>query len=392
VAIVKSVATPSLIGRRRAGGVGAVTATRGVAGTHGDRLAWAPLALLLVSGLAGFLKPALLAERTLYLPSGRGGARRRRVDRLDAEVAPARSARPSSCARRGRGLRATSFVRAGLWRDDVTLMSRMVCDAPDEPSGHANLGPRSSAAAGCRKPCASTATRFALAGRSSGAFELPHRARKLGATPRPTRVPRGAGDQARHPRPTPVSAGWPRGRTAGGGRARVPRPVALDPAMRYAPQPGVLDRQAGGSTTRTGAARSGRPRPASPESALELGVTLGENGDLAGAATELRAALALRPRWVEAQFDLGVVLARQGLAARRAAPSRGARSVRAGKRDARRIDARSQPAGAPLTHGARQGVANPLTSDPMNAAARARAATPPARFAGTPAPAAEPHD
>lgn len=105
-------------------------------------MAWTLVALLPVAGIVVVLHPALLAERYLYLPSVGP------VIALGALLSW--GARGVSTRKRGVWMAvALGLIVLGLfatprqcrvWHDDITLMTRMVSDAPRAVSGHANLG------------------------------------------------------------------------------------------------------------------------------------------------------------------------------------------------------------------------------------------------------------
>jgi protein O-mannosyl-transferase len=102
---------------------------------------WPLLALLPLCGIAGFPQPAILAERYLYLPSVgvalfvAGAVQSLRARSTTTGVAAGAAALLASMF-----LAIGTFAQTRVWHDDVSLMTRMVADAPGVVTGHANLG------------------------------------------------------------------------------------------------------------------------------------------------------------------------------------------------------------------------------------------------------------
>ncbi len=105
-------------------------------------MAWTLAALLPVAGIAVVLQPALLAERYLYLPSVGF------VVAVGAALSLGLRRGPTQVRTLGMSIALGVLVLAlfatarqcDVWHDDITLMTRIVSDAPGAVSGHANLG------------------------------------------------------------------------------------------------------------------------------------------------------------------------------------------------------------------------------------------------------------
>ena len=325
-------------------------------------LAWMPLALLPVSGLAGFTRPALLAERYLYLPSaGIAFVAAALVARgFSAAGVPKRSGRPAGAERQvltGIAAAAAALVfgavtmqRAPIWRDDITLMSRMTREAPRSPSGHMNLGAaleragrieealpayRTAALLAPSDPLARTNLANALgkSGRDGDAeaeFRAALQLRPNDAAARAglgwlaARAKRWADSEREYRAAIPLDPGRPAPH-AGLALAlqNLGRSAEAESAYRAALS---LDPASSGVVRNLGLLyrRTGRPAeaarllsglvardPGSAEARLELGVTQSDLKQYPEAERELREALRLRPGWAEARFNLGAVLAMQ---------------------------------------------------------------------------------
>ena len=255
-------------------------------------LVWVPMALLPVCGILVAPQPALLAERYLYLPS---------VGAVLAAGAIYSVLVNSAAARRRFALAAVALIvlasftfvsvrQSRVWRDDLSLMSRMILDAPASAMGHANLGAalerlgrledasREYRAAIVLEPGDHMMHRnlaIALAKRDLDAEA--EKELRIALSLKPDYV------QARG------DLGW-----------LFARQARWEEAQReYA---AALEQRPGDVANRSGLA----------EAHYDLGVALSRQNRTEEAAKEFEAAIALQPRWAKARFNLGVMRVRQG--------------------------------------------------------------------------------
>jgi protein O-mannosyl-transferase len=255
-------------------------------------LAWIAAALLPVAGIVALPQPAFLAERYLYLASV--GAV------LCAGAAYAFAARAAGPALRGAvaalgllllaGLAFASARQAAVWHDDVTLMTRMVADAPHAAMGHANLG-----AAFERRDRLDDAEReYRIAAQLEPGDHMMHR--NLGIAL--AKLGRNAEAERELGTALTLDPGYATARgDLGWVYAREGRwPDAI---REYA---AAFAREPGSAANRAGLA----------DAHYNLGVALSGEQRIEDAAREFAAALALEQHFAKAHFNLGAMRARQG--------------------------------------------------------------------------------
>ena len=249
-------------------------------------LGWALVTLLPVCGIPAMIRPAPIADRYLYLPSiGVCLA-------AGALFARAAAHRRTAGATRAAGaaalvllllLSAATVLRSRAWRDDATLMTQMIGDAPGEATGYFNRG-----------------LMELLAARLDDAERDFEAAARL--TPRDARVHLHLADI------------WMRKGRTDRARAALAEALRLDPAYVEARVLlGRLEHAAGrppAAAREFGAALA--LAPGDLEARTGLGVALQSQGRLDEAEREYRAVLARDPRNVPVLQDLGGLLAERG--------------------------------------------------------------------------------